>query len=111
MENSKQTVGEIITELEKIGYLKSIDSIGDYLKGGDLYSRQVSDKTFVVFNHYNKGKKESLQGFDCWISEYNAQHEIGKVKAIDIKEFKLSFDFNEDWSNLRTKMNEIKESN
>lgn len=96
-----------IVQLENRGYSKSLDIHGEYLKGSDLYYKRITDGAYIVFNHYNKDKKEYLQGFDCWMSYFDSKPEIGKSKAISSDVIKLSFDFKEDWFLLSSKTEEV----
>ncbi len=100
-----------VKDLENRGYLKTIDTVGQYIKGCDLYYKQIQDRTYIVFNHYNKGKKEWLQGFDCWISAYSNINDIGKVKAQSSDRIKLSFDMKEDWHYISQKVDELENRN
>tara|TARA_R110000868_G_scaffold296383_1_gene556679 strand:+ start:539 stop:865 length:327 start_codon:yes stop_codon:yes gene_type:complete len=100
-----------IEQLENRAYKKSLDNAGQYLKGSELYSKKISDNVYIVFNHYNKGKKEYLQGFDCWISTYKSENEIGKSKANLNDVIKLSFDFEEDWLLLNSRIDEVQRTN
>tara|TARA_R110000868_G_scaffold357780_2_gene619301 strand:- start:558 stop:893 length:336 start_codon:yes stop_codon:yes gene_type:complete len=107
MERLDQKVRNTILDLENRGYSKSVDAIGEYLKGADLYYKKVFDNNYVVFTHYNKDKKEWLQGFDCWISLYNSNKDIGRLKALSSDHIILSFDFNKDWTLVYQKIEEI----
>jgi len=100
-----------LNQLENRGYQKSKDVIGQYNKGSDLYYKRIGDGIYVVFSHYNKGKKEYLQGFDCWLSHFNSIKEIGKSMAISTDVIKLSFDFKDDWKLLASKIEEIQSMN
>ena len=91
---------EAIIQLENRGFQKSVDTISEYSPNADLYYRQIDENRFIIFNHYNKKKKEMLQGFDCWISEYKSASEIGKKKALKTEDVKLTFDFQNDWQLL-----------
>jgi hypothetical protein len=71
---------------------RSEDTLGEYSKGSIIYSLPISEKKYLVFNHYNSKRKIELQGFDLWISEYSSNNEIGKRKAVSIKSLVLSFD-------------------
>ncbi len=96
--NSK--IRNAIIQLEERGFEKTIDSISEYSTNADLYFRQIDDDRFVIFNHYNKMKKEKLQGFDCWISTYKSKNEIGKKPTSNTEDVRLTFDFSEDWKLL-----------
>ncbi|SEC73187.1 hypothetical protein SAMN05192540_3935 [Maribacter dokdonensis] len=100
-----------IEQLENRSYKKSLDDAGQYLKGSELYFKKISDNNYIVFNHYNKGKKKYLQGFDCWISTYISENEIGKSKSLSNDLIKLSFDFEEDWQLLNSKIDEVQSTN
>jgi hypothetical protein len=96
-----------LTQLENRGYKKSSDVLGEYHKRADLYSKKVRDGVYVVFSHYNKDKKEYLQGFDCWLSIFNSKPEIGKSKALSTDAIRLSFDFKGDWILLASKIEDV----
>ena len=96
-----------LAQLENRGYKKSSDVLGEYHKGADLYSKRLRDGVYVIFSHYNKGKKEYLQGFDCWLSYFNSIPEIGKTKSISTDTIRLSFDFKEDWKLLASKIEAV----
>lgn len=98
-------IKEVIQQLEVQGFEKTIDSISEYSPKADLYFRGIGNNRYVVFNRYNKTKREDLQGFDCWISEYNSKNEIGSKKAIVTEGIRLSFDFEEDWKLLNPHLN------
>ncbi|MEM6321449.1 MAG: hypothetical protein AAF960_27575 [Bacteroidota bacterium] len=93
-------ISESIEQLEERGFEKTIDSIAEYSPNADLYFKQVNSKQYIIFNHYNKSKRQELQGFDCWLSTYQSKNDIGKKKAIHTKDIQLTFDFVEDWQLL-----------
>lgn len=90
-------IPKLIRELTHNGFFKTVDMLSEYSKDADLYYRSIGDQQFIVFNHYNKNKKVQLQGFDCWVSKYKNESEIGKVKALHIEEIRLGFQFARDW--------------
>lgn len=87
----------MLAELKRYGFSETVDSINEYSIEADLYYRSIGGKRYLVFNHYNKKRKADLQGFDCWISTYNSENEIGKKKAIQIEDVRLSFQVERDW--------------
>lgn len=95
-------IKEAIIQLENRGFQKSVDTISEYSSNADLYYRQIDENRFIIFNHYNKKKKEMLQGFDCWISKYESVNDMRKKKALVTEDVKLSFDFKDDWQLLST---------
>lgn len=90
-------IGKAINQLKERGFKKTVDSISEYSNNADLYFRSIDHKRFIVFNHYNKTKKEDLQGFDCWISTYSSEGDIGKKPANEVQCIRLTFDFEDDW--------------
>jgi len=98
-------IKDAIYQLEEQGFEKTLDSISEYSTNADLYFRGIGNNRYIVFNHYNKTKREDLQGFDCWISKYKSKNEIGKKKAIKTDDIRLSFDFEEDWKLLTSHLN------
>lgn len=96
IEYKKNIVGAL-AELERHRFSKTVDSINEYSTEADLYYRNIGGKRYLVFNHYNKKRRADLQGFDCWISTYNSENEIGKKKAIQTEDVRLSFQVERDW--------------
>lgn len=93
-------IRDAINQLEERGFRKTVDSVSEYSINADLYFRKIDTDRYVIFNHYNKTKKEDLQGFDCWISKYNSENEIGKKSALNTEDVRLTFDFSKDWKLL-----------
>ncbi|HRK82945.1 MAG TPA: hypothetical protein PLZ12_15985 [Saprospiraceae bacterium] len=98
MLDHKKNILELIAELERQGFSKTVDSNNDYSTEADLYYRYIGDNRYIVFNHYNKNSKYDLQGFDCRISTYNSENEIGKKEAIQIEGVLRSFQVKRDWN-------------
>lgn len=88
----------LIAKLSIYGFKKTEDIIGEYSKNADLYFRKIANQRYIVFNHFNKKRKEDLQGLDCWISTYKSENEIGKSKAIQIDDVRLGFQMERDWN-------------
>lgn len=98
MLDHKKNILELIAELERHGFSKTVDSNNDYSTEADLYYRYIGDNRYIVFNHYNKNSKYDLQGFDCRISTYNSEKEIGEKEAIQIEGVLRSFQVKRDWN-------------
>lgn len=94
---TSDAISKLITELSNSGFSKMVDTLNEYSINADLYFRSVGNQQYIVFNHYNKKGKDNLQGFDCWLSKYKKQSEIGKTKASKIEEIRLGFQFSRDW--------------
>jgi hypothetical protein len=90
-------ISKLITDLSNSGFSKTVDTLNEYSTNADLYFRSIGNQQFIVFNHYNKKSKDHFQGFDCWLSNYKDQSEIGKIKALQIEEIRLGFQFSRDW--------------
>ena len=92
------TTLNFISTLISNGFSKTDNPINDYSKNADLYYKKINKGEYIVFNHYNKNLKEHLQGFDCWISVYKNETNIGKIKVTDYTEIRLSFQISRDWN-------------
>lgn len=94
---SINNTSNLIAKLQSYGFKKTNDIIGEYSKDADLYFRKIDNQKYIVFNHYNKNRKEHLQGFDCWISTYKSENDIGKSNAMQTDEVRLGFQLERDW--------------
>jgi hypothetical protein len=97
MKDDNVNISSLIYELNQNGFLKTVDSINEYSNDADLYYRKIDSHQYLIFNHYNKKHKANLQGFDCWVSTYKLEMEIGKKKAIQTNSVQLSFQIDRDW--------------
>ena len=97
MNKDKEIISDFISTLELHGFHKTVDAIGDYSPNADLYYRLVDKNRYLVFNHYAKKSRAEFQGFDCWVSTYNSEHEIGTEKAQHVEQVQLSFQIERDW--------------
>jgi hypothetical protein len=97
MKDNNVNILSLIYELNQNGFLKTVDSINEYSNDADLYYRKIDNQKYLIFNHYNKKHKANLQGFDCWVSTYNLEMEIGKKKALQTNSVQLSFQIGRDW--------------
>lgn len=87
---------ETISFLLKEGFTRTTDEICQYSRNADLYYKKIGLEKYVVFNHYNKDKKEEFQGFDVWVSKYKSDKAIGKEKHNGNDSVVLSFKLERD---------------
>ena len=97
MNEHKERVSNFIGTLERYGFAKTVEKIGEYLPDSDLYCRKIDANRYLIFNHYNKKHRAEFQGFDCWIGTYNTADEIGVQKAQGVEQVRLSFQIERDW--------------
>lgn len=77
-------INETINNLIGLGFLKVIDETSSYSLKADLYYKLITENVFIVVNRINKNKSFEHQLFDCWISKYNSEEEIGKIEPLEL---------------------------
>lgn len=96
----KMELNEQLDKFNSWNFKKSVDVIGTYCKGDDLYFKKIENNKYLVFNHYN-AKKIMVSGFDCWISTYSNESQIGNEEPINNKGVQLSFHLNRDFDLIK----------
>jgi hypothetical protein len=91
----------MITTLKNLNFTKAVDNHGDFGKA-DIYFKRKSDHEFVVLSHYCKGKNILNQGFDCWITTYKRESDIGTRKPLLMDSLRLSFHLDRDVQLIKT---------
>ena len=104
MSKGNYKIEDLIYNLKRRGFTKTIDTSGSYQKGSDIYFKKVVDGHFIIFSHYNKGKRQHLQGFDCWEGGYRQGSSPVKGKPQAIDSISLSFDFEKGWSTVHSRI-------
>ena len=98
----KELISDTLAYFERQGFSKTIDAISEYSPNADLYYRKIGGSKYIVINHFNKKQRFDLQGFDCWLSEYSTESEIGKKSALKIDSIVLSFRLDQDQTLLES---------
>jgi len=101
----KFEINELLTKFEEWSFSKTIDKINSYSsKNPPLYYKKVADNKFLVFNHWNTNTKHT-DGFDCWIATYNNEKQIGLKKPLELKDIRLGFRLERDYSLIQDFLN------
>ena len=93
-----------ITQLQEMfktwKFNKTVDKIGAFCSGNDLYYKHIGDNKYLVFNHYNPNMLMQ-SGFDSWIATFTSEKNIGNKRPINIKQIKLSFHLDKDYKLIK----------
>ena len=94
---SEYETNQLLAKLSEWGFETTIDIIGSFCKGNDLYYKQIGSNEFLVLNHYNKNKVLEC-GFDAWKIKFIDKDKIGVELPRIIEQIRLSFKVERDYS-------------
>ncbi len=98
------TTNQFLGKLRNWKFENTIDKVGSFCKGNDLYFKQIGNDEFLVFNHYNKNRiLES--GFDVWKAKFNNKNKIGIEPPKILEQIKLSFKIERDYGLIEQYLN------
>lgn len=93
-----------ITQLQEMfktwNFNKTVDKIGSFCSGNNLYYKNIGENKYLVFNQYNP-KKLMQSGFDSWITTFTSEKNIGNKRPINIEQIKLSFHLDKDFELIK----------
>jgi hypothetical protein len=69
-----------------------------------IYYKQVADKEFLVFNHWNI-KNKSNDGLDSWLATYTDEKQIGNKKPTARQSIRLGFHLDRDFPLIEQYLN------
>ena len=75
-----------------------IDLKSNIAKGKIIYYKKINKDLFLVFNQF-------ANEFDCWLTKFKKDDEVGKSLPISKKEIKLNFDLNADMGLISSYLN------
>lgn len=98
-------ITQLQSMFDEFDFNKTVDSINSYSDNNPtLYYKQVADRKFLVFNHWNAKSKHN-DGFDCWIATYPNEKQIGNKKPLELHDILLGFHFGRDFSLIEQYLN------
>jgi hypothetical protein len=89
--------------LNRWNFKKTIDVIGSFWKDCDLYYKDIGKNKFLIFNFVNLKNKKSF--FDCSISTFTNENNIGNKTPLDIQIIIQSFHLNTDFDLIKGYIN------
>ena len=102
--NHKFKVNTLLSKFNEWTFHKTIDSVGTFCKDNTLYYKNIGDKKYLVFNHYNE-KDRTKDGFDTWVATYKNEKLIGTKRPTEFENLKLSFHLDRDYSLIEQYLN------
>ncbi len=98
-------ISQLISKFDDWKFSKTTDLISSYSSDNPpLYYKRIADTKFIVFNHWNANTKYT-DGFDCWIATYSNEKQIGNKKPLELKEIRLGFRLDRDFSLIEQYLN------
>jgi hypothetical protein len=97
-------VNQLLTNFNKWAFIRTVDEIGTFCKGSQLYYKNIGDNKYLIFSYINSlGKTKGY--FDCWIATFTNNHQIGNNKPISLQDIRQGFKLNRDFELIKEYLN------
>jgi len=96
-----QRIQETLEHFEESAFKLTEDKIGTYHAGDQrLYYKAIGNRRYLVFNDIDRPEYH-LRMFDCWVSTFAKESDIGKKKPITIEPIIVDFRWERDFELIR----------
>ncbi|MGB0887575.1 MAG: hypothetical protein ACPGSL_05605 [Vicingaceae bacterium] len=100
----KFEVKQLISKFEEWNFNETTDYVGAFQVNNPLYYKNIGNKRFIVFNHYNSTDSNN-DGFDSWIASFDKEKQIGTKKPNEIQTIQLNFQLKRDFNLIKDFVN------
>lgn len=96
---------QLLSKFDEWNFTKRIDTVGAFHKGDTLYYKNIGDKKYLVFNHFNGQNHNTNDCFDIWFATYMNESQIGNKKPLDQQGICYGFDLDRDFHLIKDYLN------
>jgi len=95
----------MLEQLEKTSFKLAEDKISTYHKNDrHLYYKHIGENEYIVFNDIDDPKIK-LRMFDCWISKFRKESDIGKKQPLATSSVMIDFKWHRDYPLIASYLN------